>query len=108
MITLALLALLAAPVQSAAPPRPPAGDAGLCVRWGDDPDHVADAVVVAGSGDPALDRKLPGNIKKARMRRPASAAYKGQWVGIAMSTTPGRSLMAVPKCGHLPLPKPAK
>ncbi|HEY0414479.1 MAG TPA: hypothetical protein VGD66_15195 [Allosphingosinicella sp.] len=82
------------------------GTAGVCVRWGADPKHAAEAVVVVSSGNPTLDRALPPTILNMEWERPASPAYQGEWIGILMAVAGAPANMPLPDCGKLPRPVP--
>jgi hypothetical protein len=97
--------------QSAGVPVDPSilkGTVGVCVRWGADPHHVAEAVVVVGSGNAALDEATPRSVEGMTWERPTGAQYHGEWVGITLSfdepaTTPAPPL---PSCASLKMPPP--
>jgi hypothetical protein len=74
---------------------------GICVRWSTDPEHVSDAVVVTSSGDTAVDRRVREHAKIAKLRRPSSPGYTGQWVGMLVATSPDRPRGAAPTCTQL-------
>ena len=107
---LASLTLLSA---SAAGAQPPAtqeeddslrGTVGVCIRWGADPNHVADAVVVVPSGNPTLDDAIPNTIRAMTWERPAHD-YHGEWVGITMAVSGGTSKIPLPTCDPKRLPR---
>jgi hypothetical protein len=104
MVTLPALALLAS-LQVATPAPQPAngapGPVGLCVRWGADPEHVSDAVVVTSSGNPAIDERVRSNTKSVRLLRPSAPGYKGQWKGMLVATSPVRPKIPAPSCAQL-------
>ena len=103
--------LLIGSMQLPEAPRPNHGSTkptGICVRWESDPEHVADAIVVASSGDPVLDGKLRENTKTMPMRRPRTNNYKGQWIGIIVSTSPDLPKIVPPNCAHLGRSEPKK
>jgi hypothetical protein len=79
------------------------GTAGVCIRWADDPDHVADAVVVVPSGNDALDQALPASVKTMRWPRPTGD--KGEWMGITIAVGEGPASQTLPSCNQLPRPK---
>ncbi len=78
------------------------GTVGLCIRW-DGPEHIGDAVVVASSGNPALDEPVPAMIKALRWQCPDP--YDRGWVGIVYAAQGKPSEMARPDCSRYPLPK---
>jgi hypothetical protein len=78
------------------------GTAGICVRW-DGPTHVADAVVVVSSGNPALDAALPETIKAMEWQRPAPP-YAGGWIGITMAVEGAADSIPLPNCAELQAP----
>jgi hypothetical protein len=78
------------------------GTAGVCVRWGRDPKHVEDAVVVVSSGNPTLDAALPATIRNMVWDRPTSPDYKGGWIGIVMAVAGAPVDIPLPDCGKLP------
>ena len=79
------------------------GTAGVCIRWADDPDHVADAVVVVGSGNAELDQAMPPSNMK--WKRHSSPNYKGEWIGVWMAVNEPGSNRPLPRCNALPLRK---
>ena len=104
MRALVLSGLAALGGAAAAQPAPTVA-AGVCVRWnGEDILHVAEAVVVAPSGNPALDKGLPDSIRKMQWSAPGRYAGGG-WMGVVMTVSGAPSEMAPPKCDGLPAPK---
>lgn len=59
----------------------------VCVRWGVDPHHVADAVVVAPSGDAALDKSILSAVRAMNWDKP-TGEYDGEWVGVTVGLQP--------------------
>jgi hypothetical protein len=104
---LALFTSLQSPSAATQPVDRPTAPIGVCVRWAANPDRVADAIIVTSSGSAALDRKVRDQTLSMTMRRPTSAKYQGQWVGIIVATSPTPPKVAVPSCAHLSVPKPA-
>lgn len=86
---------------------PLSGAAGVCVRWADDPHHVAEAVVVNSSGNPTLDAALPESIEAMTWPAPTSPDYAGEWVGIRIAVGGSPSGGVQPDCSTLPLPDEA-
>lgn len=80
------------------------GSVGVCIRWGRDSHHVADAIVVISSGNPTLDRAVPDTIKNMEWERPSSPSYKGEWVGIVMAVDGSAPNESLPNCDRLPRP----
>ena len=80
------------------------GSVGVCIRWGSDPHHVADAIVVVGSGNPTLDRAVPDTIKNMEWERPNSPTYHGEWIGIVMAVDGSAPNLPLPSCDGLPRP----
>lgn len=112
-----LLSIVVAPLllsgqagQPTAPSEPSLkGTVGVCVRWGDDPDHVAEAVVVVSSGNPILDDATPRSVRGMEWPRPTGNSYNGGWIGVNMSfeeDTPEN--WPLPNCASLPQPKPTR
>jgi hypothetical protein len=79
------------------PNRDPRGTVGLCIRWGKDSKHVADAVVVVSSGDEDLDQGIAGMVRRMEWDRPAR--YHHEWIGINMAVGANAELnVTPPKC----------
>lgn len=78
-------AVLLAGGAAAAEPTPIQGAVGVCMRWGPDPDHVVDVVVVHPSGNPVLDAAIPDTIRQLVWPRSMKPKEEGAWVGIWMS-----------------------
>jgi len=88
-------------IQPPAAAAPPGGvGIGMCVRWGADPHHVADAVVVQPSGDADLDASMPDDVKALTWDPPAG--YDGRWIGIAMVLGAAPPPSKLPTCAGLP------
>ena len=83
------------------------GSAGVCIRWAEDPHHVADAVVVQSSGNRALDAALPASIVAMDWPAPTGEDYAGEWIGIRMTigSAPAADEPPLPDCSDLPLPQ---
>ena len=83
------------------------GSADVCMRWAEDPHHVADAIVVQSSGNPALDAALPASIVALDWPAPTGDDYAGEWIGIRMTigSTPPSDERALPDCSALPVPE---
>ena len=106
MIVSILLVAIALPVPTPVADAGLRGSVGVCIRWGIDPNHIADAVVVVGSGNPTLDQAVPATIKNMEWQRPSSTPYKGEWVGIVMAVDENLPNQPLPNCDGLPVPKP--
>jgi hypothetical protein len=109
-LSLAIAVLLAAPSRSGAQPANAAqddpslrGTVGVCIRWGGDPKHVADAVVVVPSGNPVLDRAIPDTVRAMTWDKP-DGDYHGQWIGITLQVAGGSGDMPLPTCDAAKLP----
>ncbi len=85
LLTAALLATTAGAAEPARPATPIQGAVGVCMRWGGDPEHVADVVVVHPSGNPILDAAIPDTIRQMVWPRTTKPQDEGAWVGIWMS-----------------------
>ena len=107
---LSVLALFAASLV-----QPPADDlselqgriVGVCLRWGADPDHVEEAVVVAPSGHEPLDRGMPESIRRMDWPKPSGESYRGEWVGIWLAigdVSRAEMPREFPDCSRLPSP----
>ncbi len=80
------------------------GTAGICVRWGDDPKHVAEAKVVNSTGNAELDTAIMNMVRGMEWDRP-SAPFDHAWMGTNVSIgekTPGG--LTLPNCNELPQP----
>jgi hypothetical protein len=80
------------------------GTVGVCIRWVGDPHHIADAVVVAPSGNAALDQSIPASVRGMAWDEP-DGEYHGEWVGITLKVAGGTGEMPLPKCDAEKLPK---
>lgn len=103
------LLLLSGQAGQAPPPSEPSlkGTVGVCVRWGDDPDHVVEAVVVVSSGNPILDNATPPSVRGMEWPRPTGKTYDGGWVGVNLSfDEDAPANRPLPSCAGLPPPKP--
>ena len=69
----------------AAEATPIQGAVGVCMRWGADPEHVVDVVVVHPSGNPVLDAAIPDTIRQMVWPRTMKPKEEGAWVGIWMT-----------------------
>ena len=112
MPTLALLAtsILLAGAAGLAPesqPDPLKGTVGVCIRWGADPNHVEEAVVVAGSGNPVLDQATPDTVRNMVWPRPTGNSYAGGWIGVNLAVAGDTSVRPLPSCASLKQPKAA-
>lgn len=87
-----------APVAAAAPSL--GGTAGVCVRWGDDPHHVSQAVVVQSSGDPQLDEMIASSVRTMNWPAPGEG-YKGEWIGVSLSVGGAAPISSLPNCALL-------
>jgi hypothetical protein len=79
------------------------GYVGVCVRWANDPDHVAEAVVIEPSGDRQFDESFPDAIRAHPWPAP-TGDYNGAWLGIWMVTTGQPPADRFPDCSRLPMP----
>jgi hypothetical protein len=86
------------PIRLRDPNRDPHGTVGLCLRWGEDPKHVADVVVVVSSGDEDLDQGIAGTVRQMEWDRP-TGRYHHEWIGINMAVGANPQLnLPLPKC----------
>lgn len=110
VIRLALFAALFAIHPAAAQQRPSEedvsfrGTVGVCVRWGVDPHHVADAIVVTSSGNAQLDEKAPDTVREMHWDRPTDG-YHGEWVGITLQVAGSDMTLPAPQCDEKRLPR---
>jgi hypothetical protein len=72
------------------------GAVDVCVRWGADPAHLSDVVMVNSSGDKALDARIPGMILDIPYPRPQDDA--GQWFGLSLSFGAAQPHGTLPDC----------
>ena len=94
----ALAATTAARAETAAPAASQ-GVVGVCVRWGDDAHHLADAVVVDSSGNSLLDEAIPGTLRSMAWDKPAG--YDGAWLGLSIGVDGAKPSDKMPDCGGL-------
>lgn len=87
-----------APVATASPSL--GGTAGVCVRWGEDQEHVAQAVVVQSSGNPQLDEMIASSVKTMAWPAPGDG-YKGEWIGVSLSVGGAAPISTLPNCALL-------
>jgi hypothetical protein len=80
------------------------GTVGVCVRWGVDPHHVIDAVVVTPSGNDQLDQATPDTVMQMRWEKPADG-YHGEWVGITLQVAGSDMTLPEPQCDEKRLPR---
>jgi hypothetical protein len=80
------------------------GTVGVCVRWGFDPHHVIDAVVVTPSGNRELDERTPDTVREMRWDRPTDD-YHGEWVGITLQVAGSDMTLPAPQCDEKRLPR---
>ncbi len=80
------------------------GAVGVCIRWADDPEHVAEAVVVWPSGNAALDAATPATVRGMTWPRPAGPDYRGEWIGVVLRVGGAPAPPGLPKCDGLPVP----
>ena len=59
------------------------GAVDVCVRWGDDPAHLAEVIMTNSSGDTDLDAKIPDMIRQIPYPRPDGDM--GEWFGLNLS-----------------------
>ena len=101
VVAAALLASGAVQAKPTDPAKPSAaGSVGVCVRWGADDRHIEDAVVVAPSGDVALDKSIPDSLRAMTWVRPDGD--QGQWVGVSIALNGGSAAGLRPDCAGLP------
>ena len=72
------------------------GAVDVCVRWGADPAHVSDVILVASSGDKDLDAKIPDMIRSIPYPKPDGDA--GEWFGLSLSFSAAPPHAALPDC----------
>jgi hypothetical protein len=110
-IPLILPLLLLASAPSSAPAQGVAlrgvhrGVVGVCVRWGADPRHVAEAVVAVHSGNATIDGAVPEAVRA--MDWPVPRNYRGQWAGYWVTVGGAQNLPvsdSYPACSQLPDP----
>jgi hypothetical protein len=75
------------------------GVVGVCVRWGADDHHVADAVVVEPSGDAALDTTVPNTLRAMDWEKPEG--YAGEWLGLSVGVDGAKPKAVLPSCDGL-------
>ncbi len=85
-----------APSQSGAALSP----AGVCVRWGDDKEHVSQAVVVESTGNAQVDEMIATSVKTMKWPAP-SEGYNGQWVGVSLAVGGAEPISTLPNCALL-------
>jgi hypothetical protein len=81
LTTLLASTAASAQTQPVANGAPLTGTVGVCIRWGADPAHVEDALVVAPSRNDALNAFVTTQIKAMEWQRPKSD-YHGEWEGV--------------------------
>jgi hypothetical protein len=96
------LAALGTSASSAEPSfsQPVQGTVGVCVRWGDDPAHVQEAIVVQPSKNSALNDAVPNHVRSMDWPRP-SKDYAGEWVGMNLVFGQSNPPQGVPDCKTL-------
>ena len=104
-IALLLAACVSAPAFAADAPvvgssEAAGGTAGVCVRWGEDRDHVAQAVVVQSTGNPQLDDVIANSVKAMDWPAPGEN-YAGQWIGVSLSVGGAAPISTLPNCALL-------
>jgi hypothetical protein len=72
---------------------------GVCVRWGDDAHHLADAVVVDSSGNALLDEAIPRTLRSMAWDKPDG--YNGAWLGLSIGVDGAKPSDKLPDCGAL-------
>ena len=87
-----------APVAAAAPSL--GGTAGVCVRWGEDQEHVAQAVVVESTGNAQLDEMIASSVKTMKWPSPGEG-YKGEWIGVSLAVGGAAPISTLPNCALL-------
>ncbi|MDQ0466879.1 hypothetical protein QO010_004676 [Caulobacter ginsengisoli] len=107
-IALMLAASTAAPAFAADAPVVASGEAlggtaGVCIRWGEDRDHVAQAVVVQSTGNVQLDEVIASSVKTMNWPAPGEG-YAGQWVGVSLSVGGAPPISTLPNCALLDAP----
>lgn len=75
------------------------GVVGVCVRWGDDTHHLAEAVVVEPSGIEVLDSAVPNTLRSMTWDKPDG--YDGQWLGLSVGVDGAKPADELPDCGGL-------
>lgn len=86
-----------APVASAAPALNPAG---VCVRWGDDKEHVSQAVVVESTGNVQVDEMIATSVKAMKWPAPGEG-YRGEWIGVSLAVGGASPINTLPNCALL-------
>jgi hypothetical protein len=85
--------------EAAAPEAANGGVVGVCVRWGSDDHHLADAVVVEPSGDAALDTTVPNTLRAMDWDKPEG--YAGEWLGLSVGVDGAKPKAVLPSCDGL-------
>ena len=91
--------LIAASLQQTAPAeRLPNQETGLCLRWSEDGQTVADAVLMFPSNNPEGDAALMASYRS--LASPEPDGYRGQWVPTVVNALHPPSRF--PDCSGLP------
>jgi hypothetical protein len=96
---LAITGVAHAETVTAAPQVAGKGVVGVCVRWGDDAHHLAEAVVVDSSGDATLDQAVPETLRSMTWDKPDG--YAGQWLGLSVGVSGAQPADTLPDCDGL-------
>jgi hypothetical protein len=96
---LAITGVAHAETATAAPQATGKGVVGVCVRWGDDAHHLAEAVVVDSSGDATLDQVVPETLRGMTWDKPDG--YAGQWLGLSVGVDGAKPADTLPDCDGL-------
>jgi len=78
------------------------GTVGVCVRWGADPAHLAEVIIVEPSGNSALDSVVPNTLRGMEWKKPDG--YQGEWIGLSVGVAGASPTGRVPDCGSLTEP----
>jgi hypothetical protein len=96
---LAITGVAHAETATATPKAAGKGVVGVCVRWGDDAHHLAEAVVVDSSGDVNLDQAVPETLRSMTWDKPDG--YDGQWLGLSVGVSGAKPADTLPDCDGL-------
>lgn len=93
---LAITGVARAETPSATPQATDKAVVGVCVRWGDDAHHLAEAVVVESSGNAILDQAVPETLRGMTWDKPDG--YGGQWLGLSVGLSGAQPADVLPDC----------
>lgn len=96
---LAITGVAHAETSPATPQATGQGVVGVCVRWGEDAHHLAEAVVVDSSGDATLDQAVPDTLRSMTWDKPEG--YNGQWLGLSVGVSGAQPADTLPDCNGM-------